>query len=74
MIQYKIQQWGKTEIKFPVLHRVNYNPEHEDRHYMLREWCNQNCKERFYWAGLWAGSFVEFEDDEDATMFALRWA
>lgn len=74
MIHYKIRRLGEREIKFPILNRVNYNPDHENHHHLLSEWCNQNCKEQFYWSGSWAGSFVEFEDDDDATMFALRWA
>lgn len=74
MIQYKIEQWGKTKVKFPILHRVTYSREHEKNWFGMHEWCKTNCKAPFYWAPQWAGTFAEFEDDEDATLFALMWA
>ena len=42
------------------------NWDFEERH----KWCTKNCKDKFYshWNGNW-----QFEDDEDAMLFALRW-
>lgn len=74
MIHYRIEQWSKSEIKFPILHRVDYNGRHEKDWFIMHEWCKRQCKAPFYWAPQWAGTFVEFEDDEDATMFALKWS
>ena len=36
----------------------------------LHNWCIANCKDKFYshWNGNW-----QFDDDEDAMLFALRW-
>lgn len=36
---------------------------------MLFEWCKENCRGRF-WIGM---GFGQFEIEEDAAMFALRW-
>jgi len=55
----------------PVLHKVCFN--HYDRTEVMK-WCEQNCKAKFYPGPSWAGHFFEFEDDEDAVWFALRWA
>jgi hypothetical protein len=40
----------------------------------MREWLEANCGARYYVAPGWATDFVEFEDDRDATAFAMRWA
>lgn len=37
------------------------------------KWCKENCKAKFYLLPSWDRAGVEFEDDEDAVMFALRW-
>jgi hypothetical protein len=59
-------------FKVPKLHRVNYNPKYNwgEVHY----WCKTNCRAPAYTAPAWSGSFVEFEDDEDAVVFALRFS
>lgn len=58
-------------VKFPVLHRVHYR-RHDALH--MRTWLEANCQAQWYTAPGWAGDFVEFEDDEDAVLFALRWS
>jgi len=58
-------------VNFPVLHRVHYRL-HDALH--MRAWLEANCQGPWYTAPGWAGNFVEFEDDEDAVLFALRWS
>lgn len=59
-------------LKVPKLHRVTYADKHNwgEVHY----WCKANCRAPFYCSLAWAGKFVEFEDDEDATLFALKFS
>jgi hypothetical protein len=70
MITYRTFQ----DIVVPVLHRVYYNHSRASR-FDIWQWCKSNCKKPFYQAPVWTGEyFVELEDDEDAVVFALRWA
>jgi len=39
----------------------------------MYNWLRENCKEKFYILPTWAGNGAQFEDDEDAVLFALRW-
>lgn len=55
----------------PVLHTIDFN--HDDRLEVIT-WCKENCKAMFYPGPSWSGRFVQFEDDEDAAWFALRWS
>ena len=65
-------------ILIPVLHDVIVREgeifsrkEYEE----IYKWCRDNCKEPFYIFPSWTLKIgAQFEDDEDATMFALRWA
>lgn len=41
-----------------------------DSREMLFNWCFEHCQGR-YWIGM---GFGVFENDEDATVFTLRWA
>ena len=69
-IEYKYPWPEHPTFRVPKLHRVNYNPKYTwgEVHY----WCKENCRAPSYGSMEWAGKFVEFEDDQDATMFALR--
>lgn len=58
-------------LEVPVLHRVHFR---KYRFAEMREWLEANCGARYYVAPGWATDFVEFEDDRDATAFAMRWA
>lgn len=58
-------------LQVPLLHRVYFT---KYRFGEMREWLNANCRAPYYTAPGWTGDFVEFEDDADATAFALRWA
>lgn len=67
---------GWTKVKLPVLHKVHYTDTGEPGMiFRLDQWCAENCKGRRYHSPGWTDSnFVEFEDDEDAMLFALRWS
>ena len=37
-------------------------------------WCNKNKIQKFkYWEGIYTSTW-QFDDDNDATLFALRWS
>ena len=63
--------WPELNVKVPQLHRVHFT---RYRIAEMREWLEANCRERYYVSPGWTDNFVEFEDDQDATAFALRWA
>ena len=71
MIRYTYP-WPETAptVKVPVLHRVQFT---QYRIAEMREWLIANCRAPFYTSPGWTENFVEFEDDQDATAFALRW-
>ena len=72
MITYTHPWPDHPTFRVPKLHRVNYNSKYTwgEVHY----WCKENCRAPAYCSMEWAGKFVEFEDDEDATIFALRFS
>lgn len=59
------------DIQTPVLHKVTFR-QHNAVH--MRAWLEENCRAAWYVSPGWSGNFVEFEDDQDATAFALVWA
>lgn len=71
-------------INFPVLHRVKYaeTVDHMQAFYqrsyldhLVDAWLKENCKAPYYHSpGYLREKFIEFEDDEEAFMFAMRWA
>lgn len=74
---------GFPDIKTPKLHRVVYGrydpdqslPDYTLEYYGIREWCELHCSNPFYFSPGWTDEkFIEFEDNNDATLFALRWA
>ena len=72
MITYTTPWPSMPHIQVPKLHRVTY-----DRKYTWQEvnyWCNNHCRASFYTAPSWAGTFIEFEDNTDASMFALKFS
>lgn len=40
--------------------------------YDRQRWCDKNCKAR--WLPSSIHSYIEFESEKDAAMFALRWS
>lgn len=72
MITYT-QPWPEhPTFKVPKLHRVNYNSKYNWGE--VHRWCKEKCRAPSYMAPDWAGTFVEFEDDEEAVMFALKFS
>ena len=74
MIQYRYP-WPEAAptLRVPVLHKVNYNPAYT--HGEIYYWLKENCRAPFYTGPSWTDTrFVEFEDDRDATAFAMRWS
>jgi hypothetical protein len=73
-------------INFPVLHRVVYDrwdnktdlngyqrSYHKD--HLVTEWLKANCRHPYYTSpGYIHDKFIEFECDEEAVRFALRWS
>ena len=72
MITYNYPWPEMPNVKVPKLHRVNYDSRYNwgEVHY----WCKQNCKSPSYMSPGWGGTFVEFEDDEDAMVFSLKFS
>lgn len=82
MITYKTNDtWPGLE--FPVLHKVVYarrtntwnawHPNIQD--HWVDEWLRTNCRSSCYRSPGWqTEKFIQFEDDADATAFALKWA
>ena len=70
-------------VKVPVLHKVVYGNtvdgvqaqwQKSYQDYIINQWLDENCKEPFYHSpGYLTEKFIEFEDSEEALMFALRW-
>lgn len=83
-ITYVKKKYGQTDVKFPVLHRVvyakttdgvlaAYQRSYKDR--LVDTWLKENCQHPYYHSpGYLEEKFIEFEDDEEAVLFALRWA
>ena len=77
-----------SSTKVPILHKVCYGESAKElygpaaglkmypRHDVaVLEWCEENCKAAWYQSpGYCDQTFIEFGDDEDAVMFALRWS
>lgn len=71
-------------IKFPVLHKVVYahTTDHVQAFYQrsyldhkIDAWLKENCRSPYYHSpGYIYEKFIEFEDDQEAVLFALRWA
>jgi hypothetical protein len=80
-----VQPWpDMPHFQVPKLHRVVYAQTDDNvqakfqRSYkdvIIDEWLKSNCRRPFYHSpGYLYEKFIEFECDEDAVMFALRWA
>ncbi len=75
---------GFPEIKTPVLHLVKYADttdgieaqyQYSYKDHLINEWLKENCQGNYYHnPGYLPEKFIQFEDDHDALMFALRWA
>lgn len=68
------------QVRVPQLHRVRYDLTPDDSIYgSLKDhhvdtWLKAHCRHPYYRSpGYTREKFVEFECDEDAAFFALRW-
>jgi hypothetical protein len=80
-ITYKESKYLGVQV--PVLHKIKYADtvdgvqaqwqiSYKDQ--LVNEWLKENCKHRYYHSpGYFYEKFIEFEDDKEAVMFALRW-
>jgi hypothetical protein len=72
------------DINIPVLHRVVYAQtadgvyaeyQRSYKDHLVDAWLKENCRHSYYHSpGYLREKFIEFECDEDAVLFALRWA
>jgi hypothetical protein len=71
-------------VRVPVLHKVVYAKTVDGvqaqwqisyKDYIVNEWLKENCRHPCYRSpGYLTEKFIEFEDDEEAFMFALRFS
>ena len=70
--------------KIPVLHKVVYAHtidgvmaafQRSFKDHLVDEWLRSNCKCNYYHSpGYLQEKFIQFEDDYEAVIFALRWS
>ncbi len=70
-------------VKFPVLHKVIYAEtvdgvqaqyQYSYKDSLVNAWLKDNCQHPYYHSpGYLKEKFIEFECDQDALMFTLRW-
>jgi hypothetical protein len=83
-VTYVEKKYGMTGVKFPVLHRVIYAHttdgvmaayQRSYKDHLVDSWLEENCQHPYYHSPGWmTKKFIEFECDEEAVLFALRWA
>ena len=61
-----------TRARATFSYRINFDKVGYDNVYKMKAWCELNCK------GLWRAEtyyaiYWQFEQEQDATMFMLRW-
>jgi hypothetical protein len=71
-------------IEIAVLHRVVYAQttdgvyaeyQRSYKDHLVDQWLKSNCRHSYYHSpGYLTEKFIEFECDEDAMLFALRWS
>jgi hypothetical protein len=71
-------------IQVPILHKVVYahtvdnvqaRYQRSYKDHLVNVWLEENCKGAYYHGpGYLEEKFIQFEDDTDAVLFALRWA
>jgi hypothetical protein len=71
-------------LKIPKLHRVKYADtvdrvqavyQYSYKDQLVNEWLKANCQHPYYRSpGYLYEKFIEFECDEDAVLFALKWS
>ena len=71
------------DIQIPVLHKVVYAKTVDDiqaryqrsyKDHLVDAWLEEKCQHAYYHSpGYLKEKFIEFEDDSDAVLFALKW-
>lgn len=69
MIRYTFDD--RWKVKSPILITIRIGK--EVPYLVMYEWLRENCKGKFYILPTYAGHGAQFEDDEDAVLFTLRW-
>ena len=84
-VTYKDHEVGGFTLKLPVLHKVVYARSDEGlvlaqyqrsyKDHLVDQWLEENCKHGYYHSpGYLYEKFIEFECNEEAFMFALRFS
>lgn len=73
-----------SDIMIPVLHKVVYAYTVDEvqafyqrsyKDHLVDVWLKENCRSPYYHSpGYLKEKSIQFEDDEEAVMFALRWS
>ena len=81
-VRYKLLKDSLT-VKVPVLYKVVYAEttdgvqaryQRSYKDHLVDEWLKENCEHGYYHSpGYYKEKFIEFEDDQEALLFALRW-
>ena len=81
-VSYKDSRYLGVQV--PVLHKVTYAKTVDNVQAMFQRsykdalvdtWLNENCQHPYYHSpGYLYEKFIEFEDDREAVMFALKFA
>jgi hypothetical protein len=83
MITYKTLWPELPHVKVPVLHTVMYARSEDGvdavyqrsyKDHLVDEWLKEHCQAPYYHSTYHREKFIQFEDDRDAVMFALKWA
>jgi hypothetical protein len=70
-------------VKVPKLHKIIYahsvdgvdaQYQRSYKDHLVDEWLKANCRAPYYHSTYHTEKFIQFEDDKEAVMFALRWA
>jgi hypothetical protein len=56
-----------VKVIIPMKNRIYGNGE-------IRDWLEDNCQQPYYVIPSWKANGIEFEDEQDAVLFALRWS
>ena len=83
MITYSNPWTELPNVKVPKLHKVKYantvdnveaRYQYSYKDHLVNEWLEKNCRQGYYHSpGYLEEKFIQFEDDREAVMFALRW-
>lgn len=84
MITYKSIWPELSHVKAPILHKVVYayttdgvsaSYQRSYKDCLVDSWLKANYRSPYYRSpGYLTEKFIQFEDDEEAVMFALRWS